>query len=174
MTTQEYAEAVVKERLREKVRGKLAKNFPGADCEESVSYAFYKSAKRVEDFKSTEHLASWLYETAMFDMTQRKREERNRLRLRRQLLRVSSRAYDPFRRLDWRIDLEKALHRSVSSKLLQDGLRAVIVAGFTEDEVAERLASRGGRKFDAWEKALKRAKIELRAEMRRMGYRKLR
>lgn len=175
MTRDEFSEAIVTGRLREKVEGRLKKDYPTTDVSEAVSYAFYNAAKRISTFNNIEHLNNWLHEAATFNVKRRAEKNKRQAQLNRNYRTVAPRRYDPYRRLDWRIDLERAICKVVPNTLLQRGLWHMIVEGYTRDDVVEMLAARSSkRRAGGWQIALQRALAMTRHEMKRKGYRKLR
>lgn len=77
---------------------------------------------------------------------------------------------DPYRKLDWRIDLERAIKRSVKGTAQRNAAWLVFYEGYTTREVAQSLPRE--RTIEAWETTINRYVLpNVRRAMRRGGYR---
>lgn len=172
MTSQEYGECIVKERLREKLIGKLVNQFPKnkQDAEDVAQRALLLASKRSTQFPNVQALSAYLFEVATGRMINLILLAKERRRLSKQGL-LSGKSYNPQRRLDWKIDLENAVKETTHNLRLRQALWEHVYVGYDIDELSVMLGTLGGVKAATWRDKLFEAKRKLQRIMKRKGYR---
>lgn len=163
--------------MRDKVMGMLSSNFrrsPREDHEDAVQIALIQAFNRVNEFLSESGLLAYLYESAKLNMIRKIELDEERRAARQSLpigVLLEPIEHDPTRRLDWKIDLERAIRRVTNDETLQTCLWENVYVGWTGEELAMKLPP--SRSVAAWEEAITRARRALKREMRKGGYRGL-
>lgn len=170
MTRTEFAEAV-KEEGRHAAVGKLVKEFSRmkrSDIEDAVQIALVVASRRAQDFVNVKALMQWLHDTARFRLIDQLEKDINRKKLLGKVARVVARSYDPTKRLDYVIDLETSIKRTVKGKVLRNAVMLVMHDGWDPIEVVPTLPNEKAQ--NTWRKQLSIALSMVRKDMQRGGY----
>jgi hypothetical protein len=137
------------------------------DAEDCVQVALAETARVVNIVKDIE---SFVVNKAKLRAIDRAKE----YIVRREYLPIhrvyTPRRKDPYRALDFRIDLERSIKRSVKGTLQRNAAWLVLYEGYTASEVAHMLPKE--RTVQAWEHVINRDVLPMvRKRMRRGGYR---
>lgn len=170
MTRTEFAE-MVKARGRNGAVGKLVKEFTQlkkSDIEDAVQIALVVASRRTTDFVNEDALMKWLHDTARFRLINQLEKEVSRRKLLSGLVRVLPRSYDPTRRLDYAIDLERSVVRTVKGTALRHAVLLVMYQGWDPIEVVPTMPTEKAQ--NTWRKQLSVALSAVRKDMQRGGY----
>ena len=172
MTREEYIGAIETERFTEKLSSKLLADYPDHKTfiPDTVQHAMMLAFKRADVFKGPGHLWAWLLETCLRTMYIRIRKEKARRKLVRMTLKVvMEKSHHPYNHMDRQIDLERGIAATTRDATMRRVLTAITLQGYTVLELSTELADADTNRV-AWEKRIDRALSQLRAIMRRKGY----
>lgn len=160
--------------LQDKVMGMLVNEFkrtPKQECEDVVQNALVYAFRKLETFASESGLLAYLYDSAkklMFARIRLDKERRETLSGLPASFFMGKTENDPYRLLDWKIDLERAIRRATNDVVLQSAMWDNIVVGWTVEELTLRLAPTRSPK--GWQEVLVRTRRDVKREMRKGGY----
>ena len=167
MTVEEYCNCILLHQWREKLISKLCVEFPQhVRYAEDVAQGFLARINP-EKFNTPGELGKYLFDNVGHRMQNVIKKDKGRRKIARTLKITTPRKYDPTRRIDRKIDLERAICAVVPAGPLRAAMWHMAYEGYTQDEVEAMLAGHPG----ASQSSLSRAMTVLNIEMRRKGYR---
>lgn len=167
-----FGASVVSNQFKEKLTSKLKSDYPKNQhlIEDVVQVAFLRAVRRVDKFASEGHLWEWLRHVSIRGMDDAIRKEKGRRKaVKRTYTTVVSRGHDPYRKLDWKIDLERAIRKVGKDGPMRAALWHHMYEGYSAEDVIEMLPV-SERATRTWERHFFEAKASLNKEMRRKGY----
>lgn len=170
MTSQEFSDIVVNEQLREKLVNKLQRDYVryrhrADDWTARAILIGLRASSKIEDApRATAFVMETGTRLAIKDLTQ-ETARRNALH---GLPKPPVRR-DPMRRIDYKVDLEKAIRLTTGHKIMQQALWHIHFEEWTWDEAIEALPKYVS--ISAWRKRLWLADADLQRRMRAYGYR---
>ena len=170
MTKEEMAELINRENLREKLVNKATKDFPKdfSQVEDWVQRTLMAGFKKANEFNDTVGAMAYLMEKITFIALKDKERDAEKRKILKGLPHYKP-SRDPMRHIDYRVDLERAIRRTVREQVLQAALWEIHFEKATWEEVLNDMP---GKTYDAWRHNLRAANAELKKEMKRKGYRR--
>lgn len=173
MTGTEFVNAIDKEQFRERLLGKLNADYPGysQDAEDVTQHTLGLGFRRCSKFVTLEHLWAWMRETSLQVMFDKVRKDKaRRKRLREASLGNRKKRNDPYKRLDWKIDLERGISKTTHDLRVKAALWHIYFEDYEIQEVIDTMPT-NERSREGWRGVVDRAKVRLTREMKRKGYR---
>lgn len=169
MTIEEMARLIQEKNIRGKLKGLLLKEFPkdAKDAEDWVQRALMRTLKAAQYLKDADGITGYARESAIGIAIDEKEKAHERKRLLKGRPR-HKRARDPMRHIDYKIDLERAVRRTVGERAIQAALWEIHYERATWDEVIADLPT--SVTASGWRDRLWKANRALRQEMKRKGY----
>lgn len=170
MTSQDYGTLIVDQKIREKLVNKLQREFPRfrERADDWAARAILYGLRKSPAFKDAVGAMAYVMEKGIFlALKDREREIERRNTL--QGLPRAPKQRDPMRRVDFKVDLEKAVRLTTGNKLMQQALWHIHFEEWTWDEVIEALPQ--DVLPDTWRKRILRTNEDLQRRLRAYGYR---
>lgn len=169
MTQEEMVVLITEKNLLGRLKGLLLKEFPSdtQDVEDWAQRAFIRALKNADAFYDESGVVGYAREAAIGLAMNDKEKEIARQAILKGRPRYKQ-AHDPMRHTDYKIDLERAIKRTVHDHTLQAALWEIHYDKSTWDEVLADMPPT--KKAEGWHSALQRANAALKQEMRRKGY----
>lgn len=170
MTTSDFATMLEKEQLREKlvnrVRGLYPqyRNLAEEWADEAIMYGLNRAATLENEVVATSLLADKVIFVAI-DAINEMLAQRNALQGKPK----ATPQRDPMRRVDFKVDLEKAIKLTTGHRTMQQALWHLHFEKWTWDEVIEVLPKDVNE--EAWRKRIMRTNEDLQRRLRAYGYR---
>ena len=171
MTKEEMTEIINTQNIRGNLVGLLYRQFPKDtdSIEDWAQRALIRAFKNCEVFYDAAGITGYAREAAIGLALNDKEKAIERRKTLRDQPRYKK-TKDPMRHIDYKVDLERAIHRTVREQSLQAALWEIHFERATWQDVLNDMPKT--KNYSAWEKALQRSNAELRQEMRRKGYRR--
>ncbi len=165
MTSEEFGSIVQTNAFKDKLESTLKGDYPDhqSKAEDVIQTAMLRAAMRADKFVNAGHVWEWLRHTTIRGMNDAIRKEKGRRKaVKRTLKVITARGHDPYKHLDWRIDLERGIRTVSSGVRMQSALWMNVYEGWEMEETSV--------KAGVTLRSLERYKAGLNKEMRRKGY----
>ncbi len=172
MTSEEFTQEVVSNNLRNKMesllQGRYSKQYH-SHIPDAVSRVIGIAFRRCNIFANGANLWSWMEASVKQEMMDILKKDKRRRKAARTVAVTSPRRYDPFKQLDWKIDLERGIKTSVNDEHMRAAMWHHFYEGYSAEDVITMLpvSERASR---TWERHFFDAKTAVKREMKRKGY----
>lgn len=170
MTSQEYSEILEKDQTREKLINALQRDFPKykSRAEDWAARAIHYGLRKVATLNDRTSALALVMEKATFEAVEELSVEIERRKALQGLPRAPKQR-DPMRRIDFKVDLEKAIRLTTGNELMQQALWHIHFEEWTWEEVINELPK--DVEYKTWEKRIQRINEDLQRRLRAYGYR---